>query len=60
MEPLLCMWCRHYRRDNKCDAFPDTDIPDDILTGKIPHLKPMPELGQMNEIVFEKVPEAPL
>ena len=52
---LNCFICEH-QMDEKyddfcCAAFPD-GIPEDILTEKIQHNKPLPD--QKNDIVFEE------
>ena len=48
----FCDDCVHYDDVGvKCKAFPD-GIPSDIWGGIVPHTKPMPEMGQKNEIVF--------
>lgn len=46
-----CLQCKHYHKDDECEAFPD-GIPDDILDDEFIHDKIHPE--QDNEIVFKK------
>jgi hypothetical protein len=45
----LCLICKHYRKAQRCDAFPKR-IPQGILTSKFDHRKPF--RGD-NEIRFE-------
>lgn len=40
MQPIQCAMCKHYIRDNKCEAYPD-GIPADILTGQVSHKEPV-------------------
>lgn len=54
-----CMGCEHLRRrkfgmsePETCDAFPDA-IPLEIFHGRVDHDIPRPELGQLNNVVFE-------
>jgi hypothetical protein len=44
MVPILqCIdLCSKYKGNNKCEAFKDAVIPDDILMGKFDHTKPYP------------------
>lgn len=49
----LCLMCVHYRKDKKCNAFPE-GIPHDIWILKIIHKKSIP--GD-NGIVFKPLPE---
>tara|TARA_R110001606_G_C15234854_1_gene635519 strand:- start:44 stop:232 length:189 start_codon:yes stop_codon:yes gene_type:complete len=44
-----CINCRNYLGDLSCMAF--DEIPDEILSGKNEHNKPLP--NQKNDIVFE-------
>lgn len=57
-----CMYCRHLRRTadgNRpapyCAAF-ERGIPGVILAGMTDHLEPAPDLGQLNDVVYEPVP----
>ena len=52
MQIDLCGKCKNYLYDLKCIAFPE-GIPEEILTGKNDHSKPLPK--QDNEIVFEPI-----
>ena len=52
MQIQLCNLCKHYLTDLKCIAFIE-GIPEEILTGKNDHSKPLPK--QENEIVFEPI-----
>jgi len=52
MQKDLCNKCANYFGDLACQAFPK-GIPENILTGKNDHRKPLPKQG--NDIVFEKV-----
>lgn len=48
----ICFYCKHKVKGRlKCAAFEDELIPDEILMGKINHLKPLPL--QKNKFVFE-------
>ena len=47
-----CPLCENYLSNLKCKAFPK-GIPDEILTGKNNHTKPLPE--QKNDIVFKEI-----
>jgi hypothetical protein len=49
----LCLMCVHYRKDKKCEAFPD-GIPHDIWVLKVLHKKPYP--GDKG-ITFKPLPE---
>ena len=53
MTPLIsCLYCKHLGKNKLCKAFPE-GIPEEILTGKNNHSKPLPK--QDNEIVFEPI-----
>ena len=60
MEPVQCAFCEHYiaNSDCLCEAFPG-GIPAKILQGWVVHDRPMPELGQKNDLVRIKKPGAP-
>lgn len=48
-----CTKCKFFNYDNfECKAF-EGFIPDEILSGKNKHLKPLPDQG--NDIVFEPI-----
>lgn len=54
-EPAPCMRCRHRWRGSipaKCWAFP-SGIPRGILLGEQRHDVPRPDLGQVNQLVYE-------
>jgi hypothetical protein len=54
MEPInfICFKCKHFRNfGGGCSAFPD-GIPDEIISGKNNHSKPLS--FQKNDIVFEE------
>jgi hypothetical protein len=48
-ENLICFKCKNFNT-NGCLAF--ENIPDEIISGKNKHTKPLP--GQKNNIVFER------
>lgn len=52
MQNKRCFNCIFYRGKLICQAFPD-GIPEAILLGENPHIKPLPE--QKNDIVFIQV-----
>jgi hypothetical protein len=37
----LCLFCKHYQENAKCDAFPD-GIPEDIFSGEFDQHNPYP------------------
>lgn len=41
MLPIQCANCAHYRKQNKCKAFP-AGIPAEVLTGRHDHTEPFP------------------
>ena len=47
-----CNQCKYRTKGILCKAFPK-GIPDEILTGKNNHTKPLPE--QKNDIVFKEI-----
>ena len=50
-----CATCKHKWPGGippRCDAFPG-DIPDAILLGTVVHDKPLPHLGQLNDLVYD-------
>lgn len=49
---LICLECVNWDRFDGCRAFPDGDIPDEILQSN-KHDKPID--GQKNDIVFEQL-----
>lgn len=50
-EPI-CFGCKHYDLQSlRCPAFPDQDVPEDILLGEDDHTKPWP--GQVGDTVYE-------
>jgi len=49
----LCLQCVHYRKEHKCNAYPD-GIPKEIWVLKVFHTKPYP--GD-NGIRFKPLPE---
>ena len=49
----LCLMCAHYRKEHKCDAFPE-GIPHEIWILKVFHNKPYP--GD-NGINYKPLPE---
>ena len=51
MMSLQCYLCKHYWGSVNCDAFPDKEIPAEILEGETDHDKKHPD--QKNEVVFE-------
>lgn len=51
---ILCVICKHYFGENKCEAFPEA-IPDDILDGEIDHRQPY---SGDNGIQFEPIEKA--
>lgn len=51
MEKLLCGNCENYLELLRCKAFPDRNIPDEILLGDDNHDKIHPE--QTGDFVFE-------
>ena len=49
-----CNDCR-FRTVTSCEAFPE-GIPSEVMTNKVQHDRPLPELGQTNDLVFEAEP----
>lgn len=55
MMPIQCAGCAHLNTDGsfpiKCKAFPE-GIPESILVDDVDHDRPMPELGQKNDLIW--------
>lgn len=50
-----CAACQHFRpASGVCAAFPQ-GIPLAILSGQVEHTKPLPALGQDNDVVYTEV-----
>jgi hypothetical protein len=50
-----CAFCVHkWSGSARCDAFAGRDIPYEILVNEVVHNRPLPELGQKNQVVFER------
>ena len=53
IKPNPCNSCAYrWPAGGRCDAFP-AGIPWQIECGRVPHNKPLPELGQTNRIVYK-------
>ena len=48
-----CSNCKHFFESEKCPAFPNGNIPDEIIFGDNDHSKPLPDQG--NDIIFEPI-----
>lgn len=56
MDYTGCLGCEFQTLDLKCKAFPK-GIPLPILSGEIEHNKPLPQLGQKNQTIFQEITE---